>query len=55
LTTLYLRVAKPARTLTVFSYGKQSLTQVDFAGKKYAFSFNNEAANTGSMSSEASQ
>jgi hypothetical protein len=35
--------------------GSQSLTQVDFAGKKYALSFNNEAANTGSMSSPASQ
>lgn len=35
--------------------GSHSLTQVDFAGKKYALSFNNEAANTGSMSSAASQ
>ena len=35
--------------------GSRSLTQVDFAGKKYALSFNNEAANTGSMSSAASQ
>jgi hypothetical protein len=35
--------------------GSHSLNQVDFAGKKYALSFNNEAANTGSMSSAASQ
>ena len=34
--------------------GSQSLTRVDFAGKKYALSFENEAANTGSMSSAGS-
>lgn len=33
----------------------QSLIQVDFAGKKYALSFDNEAANTGSTSSTGSQ
>ena len=35
--------------------GSQSLTQVDFAGKKYALSFDNEAASTGSTSSTGSQ
>ena len=35
--------------------GSQSLTEIDFAGKKYALSFDNESANTGSASSEASQ
>ena len=34
--------------------GTQSLTQVDFAGKKYALSFDNEGANTGSTSSAGS-
>jgi hypothetical protein len=35
--------------------GSQSLTQVDFAGKKYALSFGNESATTGSTSSAGSQ
>lgn len=34
--------------------GSQSLIQLDFAGKKYALSFDNEAANTGSTSSAGS-
>lgn len=34
--------------------GSQSLTQVDFGGKKYALSFDNEGANTGSTSSAGS-
>jgi len=34
--------------------GSQSLTQVDFAGKKYALSFDNEDAKTGSTSSPGS-
>jgi hypothetical protein len=35
--------------------GSQALTQVDFAGKKYALSFENESATTGSTSSASSQ
>jgi hypothetical protein len=35
--------------------GSQSLTQVDFAGKKYALSFGNVSATTGSTSSAGSQ
>ena len=35
--------------------GRQSLTQIDFAGKKYALSFDNETANSGSTSSVESQ
>ena len=34
--------------------GSQSLTQVDFAGKKYALSFDSKAVNTGSTSSGGS-
>ena len=35
--------------------GSQSLTQIDFAGKKYALSFGDESAVTGSMSQTGSQ
>jgi hypothetical protein len=34
--------------------GSQSLTQIDFAGKKYALSFDSKAVNTGSTSSGGS-
>lgn len=49
---------QPERNDTVESRknddGSQSLARVDFAGKKYALSFDNEAANTGSTSSAGS-
>jgi hypothetical protein len=35
--------------------GSFSLTQVDFAGKKYALSFDNESATTGTMPPAGSQ